>query len=124
MSPHRALIIEDNADLATIFAEALKAAGFTTSIVQDGGQAMAQLLELLPSVIILDLHLPQISGQEILEQIRAHPQLHRSRVIIATADAGLSEELPPQADLILLKPISFIQLATLATRLHATLGNK
>lgn len=117
MSDNFALIIEDNSDLATIFAGALQAAGFDTDIVQDGKTALALLEELTPNVIVLDLHLPHVSGGTILEQIRADPRLSEVRVIVATADPRMADMLKEQSDLVLLKPISFNQLRDLATRL-------
>ena len=117
MNDQQAMIIEDNEDLAIIFAEALQAAGFETSIVQDGEEAIAQLQGSVPKIIILDLHLPYVSGEDILKQIRADERLVETRVIIATADPRMADMLKDQADLVLLKPISFGQLRDLAARL-------
>jgi two-component system cell cycle response regulator DivK len=112
-----AMIIEDNEDLAIIFAEALQAAGLETDIIQDGETALEQLTDSRPRIIILDLHLPYVSGEEVLEQIRADERLAESKVIIATADPRMADMLKDSADLVLLKPISFGQLRDLAARL-------
>ena len=117
MSKRSAMIIEDNEDLAIIFAEALQAAGFDTGIIQDGDTARARLQSCVPNIIILDLHLPYVSGEDILKQIRADERLVKTRVIIATADPRMADMLKDQADLVLLKPISFGQLRDLAARL-------
>jgi DNA-binding response OmpR family regulator len=113
-----ALIIEDEPDLAAIFAEALQMAGFDTEIVHDGQTALARLAATTPAVVTLDLHLPHISGQTILQQIRADKRLAQTRVLLTTADALMAESLRREADLVLLKPISFNQLRDLAIRLH------
>ena len=81
-----ALIIEDDIDLGTIFAEAIKAAGFDTQIIPDGKQAAERLTELTPVLVILDLHLPHVSGRELLEQIRADDRLANTNVVVTTAD--------------------------------------
>jgi CheY-like chemotaxis protein len=112
-----AMIIEDNEDLAIIFAEALQAAGLKTGIIQHGDRALKQLEDTIPSIIILDLHLPYVSGEEILKQIRADERLAETKVIIATADPRMADMLKDRADLVLLKPISFGQLRDLAARL-------
>lgn len=117
MNKRFAMIIEDNEDLAIIFAEALQAAGFDTGIIQDGDTALARLETCVPSLIILDLHLPYVSGEDILKQIRVDERLAETRVIIATADPRMADMLKDQADLVLLKPISFGQLRDLAARL-------
>jgi DNA-binding response OmpR family regulator len=117
MTEKFALIIEDEADLATIFSEALKAGGFKTEIIQDGAVAIERLKEVEPIVVILDLHLPHVSGPDILRQIRADERLKDTRVLVATADASLAETLVDEADLVLLKPVSFAQLRMMAERL-------
>lgn len=113
-----ALIIEDDFDLATIFDEALKAAEFKTEVIRAGDTAMARLAVVAPDVVILDLHLPHVAGTDILDQIRADERLAAARVIITTADARLAETMHNQADLVLVKPISFSQLRDMAVRLR------
>lgn len=117
MSKPFALIVEDDMDLSLIFSEALQAAQFEVEIISDGGQASARLKEVQPSVVVLDLHLPHVTGEELLNQIRADERLNEARVIIATADPIMGEALAGTADLVLIKPISFNQLRDLATRL-------
>jgi CheY-like chemotaxis protein len=118
MSKPFALIIEDDEDLATIFAEALQAAKFETEIIRDGQEAIARLAETIPVVVVLDLHLPRVSGADVLRQIRADERLAQTRIMVATADSLMAEKLREQADLILLKPISFSQMRDLAARLR------
>ena len=113
-----ALIIEDDLNLATIYAEALRMAEFETEIVHDGQTALARLTVTTPTVVLLDLHLPYVSGQTILQQIRADKRLAKTRVLLATADSLKAESLQGEADLVLLKPISFHQLRDLAKRLR------
>jgi len=117
MSDKFALIIEDDEDLATIFSEALKAGGFQTEIIYDGAIARQRLAEVCPDVVVLDLNLPHVDGNQLLNQIRADERLEKTRVLVATADSGMANMLDREADLILLKPISFIQLRTMAERL-------
>jgi len=118
MSLPLALIIEDDTKLAHIFAEALRAAKFETEIIKDGHSALDRLAATTPAVVVLDLHLPEESGETILHQIRADERLAETRVMVATADPYLAEVLRSQADLVLIKPISFGQLRDLAKRLR------
>jgi len=123
---HRsALIIEDNLDLAVVFAQALQAAGYATGIIEDGSQALARLAVATPDIVVLDLHIPLASGAEILRQIRADARLDKTRVIVATADSRVPDVLREQADLVLIKPVSFSQLRDLAARFSVPmlLGN-
>jgi PAS domain S-box-containing protein len=114
-----ALIIEDDADLAAIFAEALKSAGFEPQVIRDGAIAQRRIKEITPHIIILDLHLPHVDGSTLLTQIRADGALKGTIVIVATADALMGELYRDVADIVLIKPISFIQLRDLSARLRA-----
>ena len=113
-----ALIIEDDDKLSRIFAEALQQAEFVIEIIEDGNTALKRLAETVPAIVVLDLHLPYVSGDKILRQIRADERLAKTRVILATADALMAESLRQDSDLVLLKPISFMQLRDLASRLR------
>ena len=117
MSNQSALIIEDDYDASLIFAEALQAAGVQTEIIRSGDTALARLAVTTPGVVVLDLHLPYTAGTDILSQIRADGRLAETRIIVATADPRLAETLQDEADLVLIKPISFSQLRDLAARL-------
>ena len=71
-----ALIIEDDEDLANIFAEALRGVGFEVEHLPDGRSALDRLQTGTPPfLILLDMHIPQISGDRILQQIRADARL-------------------------------------------------
>jgi DNA-binding response OmpR family regulator len=113
-----ALIVEDDQKQATVFAQALKMAQFEIEVIRDGNEALSRLAAVVPAVVVLDLHLPQVGGKDILQQIRADSRLDNTRVILATADALLADSLQSEADLVLLKPISFGQLRDLAKRLR------
>jgi DNA-binding response OmpR family regulator len=114
-----ALIVEDDIDLSTIFAEALRSAGFEAQVVRDGAAAAERLRAVTPDVVVLDLHLPHVSGMDILEQIGAGERLSTTRVIVTTADPRMAEIVQDRVDLVLIKPISFVQLRDLASRLMA-----
>jgi CheY-like chemotaxis protein len=115
----KALVIEDYADQAIVFQRALAQAGFDTETFTNGALAQTRLAEIAPALIILDLHLPGVTGEIILKQIRGDQRLVNTRVIIATADTLLGQRLSADADLVLLKPISFRQLYQVAERYHA-----
>jgi two-component system cell cycle response regulator DivK len=113
-----ALIIEDDEDLSEIFGQALSAANYEIEIIRDGAIAQERLKEVLPVVVVLDMHLPHVSGNTLLKQIRADERLKKTRVVVATADAQMGESLRGEADLVLIKPITFTQLRDLTSRLH------
>lgn len=113
-----ALIIEDNEDQNLVFTTALEQAGYYTESIQDGTKAQERLTEIVPTVVVLDLHLPGVDGEQLLKQIRADKRLAETRIILATADALLASALQSEGDFVFLKPISFSQLKQLAARFN------
>ena len=112
------LIIEDDEDLSAIFDEALSSAGYVTEIIRNGQTALDRLAVITPDVVILDMHLPQVTGAEILRYIRSEKRLAFTNVVVTTADAIMGEQVRDSADFVLIKPISFGQLRDLTARLN------
>jgi CheY-like chemotaxis protein len=114
-----ALIIEDDEDLASIFAEALRGVGFEVELVADGKSAQERLIHGVPPfLILLDMHLPHVSGADLLTNIiKKDQRFANTIVIITTADARMGEAYTEQVDFVMIKPISFVQLRDLTSRL-------
>ena len=114
-----ALIIEDDEDLANIFAEALRGVGFEVEHVADGKTAEERLKHGTPPfLVLLDMHLPHVSGGDLLINIiKKEEHLAKTVVIITTADARMGETYGEMVDFVLIKPISFVQLRDLTSRL-------
>lgn len=115
-----ALIVEDSPDTAEIFDAALTTAGYTTEIINDGQIAINRLDEIEPYLILLDLHLPNVPGDKILDYIIKQDHLKNVRVIIASADGQLADfqgHKNKDQLMIMQKPVSFDQLTLISKRL-------
>jgi CheY-like chemotaxis protein len=114
-----ALIVEDDEDLASIFAEALRGVGFDVEHIADGRVAQERLKSGSPPfLILLDMHIPHVSGGDLLTNIiKKEKHLAQTMVIVTTADARMGETYSEMADFVLIKPISFVQLRDLTSRL-------
>jgi DNA-binding response OmpR family regulator len=117
-----ALVIEDDEAHANLFSEALEKAEFEVEIIRDGKTALSRLAHTIPAVVVLDINLPYISGVDILRHIRGDERLAKTRVIIASANSQITATLHDEADLVLMKPVSYSQLCALAARLGAQKG--
>ena len=117
MAKNFALVIEDDIDLSEIFTKALQAAGFEVETIHDGKSAEDRLTEVVPNVIVLDMHLPHVDGATLLKQIHADERLSGVRIIIATADNVQAEFYRSMATIVMVKPISFSQLRDISARL-------
>lgn len=117
--PH-AIIVEDEESLSTIFRKAIDMAGYSVEVIANGQDALNRFENFTPQLILLDLHLPQVTGDEIIEKLRMNPDFDKTRIILATADARLGNHVESKADLVLIKPIRFSTLKRLASRFNPT----
>ena len=109
-------IVEDYEDSANVFSWALEMAGYEVEVAADGAIAQKRLAEIVPDLIVLDLHIPYVPGDVLLQQIHTDARFANTRIFLATADANMASQLRDKAELILLKPISPTQLRDLAER--------
>jgi len=120
MSDRLALIIEDQEEIADIYSNALEIADFKTEIFTDGKQALEQLPNRHPQLIILDMNLPHVSGHYLFKQMRSIDHLMNVPVIICTANTVMADAMKAEindTDYILVKPVSIHQLNGLVTNL-------
>ena len=101
-----ALIVEDDKALANIFAMVMQKLDIETVAFYQGDQALAWLAEQCPDLLILDLHVPIVSGFTILEHLRASPQGKQVPVIVTTADVLTVDTIRDHVDAVLTKPFS------------------
>jgi DNA-binding response OmpR family regulator len=86
----KVLIIEDDRDLANLFKLVLEMSGFEASTVHDGTQGVELLMNKpLPEAVMLDMHLPGVSGEQIYAMMTERGEAHR--VVICSADVQLVE---------------------------------
>jgi PleD family two-component response regulator len=118
MDKYQVLIVDDDRDTAAFFSVVLSLVGFECQVVNTGREAIARLAATQPDMVLLDMRLGQeITGEDILYQIRSNPRFAKTRVIITTAYPGMAQPITDLADLTLIKPIAIDQLQTLSERL-------
>jgi CheY-like chemotaxis protein len=119
MTNPRALVVEDDKDVAELYGRVLESLGFETEIIRRGEAASARLMAVVPAVVLLDLHLSaHISGSDILHQIRADKRLIETRVVVISGHPELAETIRDEADVVLNKPVDVGELSDLISRLH------
>jgi DNA-binding response OmpR family regulator len=110
------LIVEDDTELGSAFAEVLDMSGLRTQLVRDGRAALNTLADTVPDLVLLDLHLPEVSGLTVLDYIRSNKRLEATRVVIVSADVVRAQRLKERADLVLVKPVGFNEIFSLVER--------
>jgi CheY-like chemotaxis protein len=112
-----AVIVEDNLLLSNMFSRALRDIDYRTWIIEDGRSAIEWLSGNVPDLLLLDLHLPFISGKDIFEKFEHDPRFRNTYIVLVTADARLGETLRERVDFFLNKPVDLGQLQQMAHRL-------
>ena len=88
----RILVVEDNDLNRRLFCDVLKANGFEVEPVADGLEAIAAALAFVPSLVIMDIQLPNVSGLDLIAQMKRDPMLRPIPVLAVTAYAGKGDE--------------------------------
>jgi CheY-like chemotaxis protein len=113
----RILVVDDDVEAADSLASLLQAAGYGDArVAYTGATALALAAEFVPTVALVDLELPDMSGYEVARQLSQHPQLHALRLIALTADnEHPGRELAREVGLerYLIKPVGSAELAEL-----------
>ncbi|MEA2416828.1 MAG: hypothetical protein QOI58_3485, partial [Thermoanaerobaculia bacterium] len=87
------LIVEDDSDLARVMTTALQRHGLHTVHTASGNEALRLCNEHPPSLIVLDLGLPDLDGYEVVRSLRRSPTLkHVPLLVYSALDLGSSEQ--------------------------------
>ena len=84
-SPPLVLIVDDERDLVRLLEFNLQEAGFETVSAYTGEEALQKVRQRVPDLVVLDLMLPDISGNEVCRQLRAFPRTRHVPVLMLTA---------------------------------------
>jgi two-component system, cell cycle response regulator DivK len=81
------LVVEDNPVNRELIREILEAQGYSVVEAQDGAEAIAMLREKTPTVAIIDIQMPKVSGLELIKLIREDERLYQTKCLALTAYA-------------------------------------
>lgn len=103
----RVLIVEDERDLLDSLQEFFEDEGFAVQTANNGAEALSLLdAEELPQVVLLDLAMPVLDGNQLYARMRAEPRLASIPVIVSTSDPSRA----PSGVLIMKKPVNLNSL--------------
>lgn len=111
----RVLIVDDDELLARYYREVLEGAGMQVDILHDPGQTVEALERKLPDIVLMDLQMPEISGQNLAAVIRQYDQWMGLPIVYLSAehDPALQlKALKQGADDFLTKPVDDAHLIT------------
>lgn len=99
----RVLLAEDDDDVRDSIRDTLTARGYDVVPVNDGAEALAYLARDVPSLVVLDLHMDDVSGWEVLRFLRATPRLRDVGVLVVS---GADQASLPRSVAFLRKPFA------------------
>jgi CheY-like chemotaxis protein len=103
------LIVDDERDIRESLQEYFEDEGIRAEIAANGAEALERLMrDPLPCVVILDLIMPIVNGNEVYDRMQKDPRLAKVPVIISTSDPSRA----PSGVLIMKKPIDLDLLLT------------
>ena len=120
MTP-QVLVVEDEDALSTLLQYNLEKEGYAVRVACDGEEAMVQVDEKLPDLIVLDWMLPRVSGIEVCRRLRSRADTRNVPIVMLTARGEESDRirgLDTGADDYVIKPFSMTELTA---RLRAVL---
>lgn len=88
----RILVVEDNELNLKLFCDLLRAHGHETLAVSDGREVLQQAGTFRPDLVIMDIHLPHVSGLDLIIALKADPALASVPIMAVTAYAGKGDE--------------------------------
>jgi DNA-binding response OmpR family regulator len=109
----RILIVEDDADIASLVERYLRRAGHDTDVVGSGDRALVSARQQVPALVVLDLMLPGLDGMEVCRALRRDPGTRTVPIIMLTArseEADRIAGLREGADDYVTKPFSAAEL--------------
>ncbi len=111
-----ALVVDDDVCVRSLLAELLDEEGFEVHTASNGFSGLRLAAESRPHVILLDLVLPEVSGQEMLRELRENPLTRDAAIVIVSgnADSLLDQQLA-EVDAVVRKPFD---VAMLIATLH------
>jgi two-component system cell cycle response regulator DivK len=121
------LVVEDNELNLKLFCDLLRAHGYEADPVRDGREAVAHARDFGPDLIIMDIQMPHITGLELIEQLKADPELKAIPIMAVTAYAAKGDEeriRDAGAEGYVSKPISVVRFVQAVSELLASAAER
>jgi two-component system alkaline phosphatase synthesis response regulator PhoP len=107
------LVVDDEPQVVWMLQFSLEAEGYRTYAARNGQEALEEIEEQRPSLMLLDIMMPVMDGWSVLESLRQLPEDERPRVIVVSARSSLRDRAKAAelgADAFVAKPFSVDEL--------------
>jgi len=110
---HRVLIVDDEPNIVAALEFLLQKNGYQVRVAVNGEDALGQLDDFRPDLVLLDVMVPKVSGYEVCQRMRAQPKWRDIKVVMLSAkgrEVEVEKGLSLGADLYVTKPFSSAEL--------------
>jgi two-component system nitrogen regulation response regulator NtrX len=111
----RILVVDDEAPIAGLIADMLEDEGYSVRIHHDGASALIDILKDPPALLILDIAMPVMVGDELLRYLRRHGYEHLP-VVVMTAGLRPDQYLAQGANVVIAKPFDLLEMLAAVQR--------
>lgn len=108
----RVMIVDDDRTTVTLLETLLTMDGFEVSLVGRGGDVLDRALQDNPDIFLIDYHLTDMEGPEVVTALRATPEFATAPIVIASGMNVEKAALNAGATMFMLKPLEPGSLAT------------
>ena len=111
----KVLVVEDDLLNRMFYSAVLEGKGYEVAFVRDGAHVLAEVDRFAPDLITMDIHLPSISGLELIKRLQRDARKRKIPILAITGFAGRNEEARIRragARGYLAKPVSVAKLTT------------
>ena len=84
-------VVDDDADIRSVVEHGLRSVGYRCVTASDGASALKLIGPSEPALVVLDIHLPDMHGLEVLDALRAEPRTEEIPVVLLTADNRIDQ---------------------------------
>jgi CheY-like chemotaxis protein len=114
VSEARILIIDDEAAVCDVMAMILEDAGYVVEKATGGLEALARIKKKLPALVVLDLMMPNVSGWDVYQTLRAAKRTRKVPVVVVSADRDvLARARTLGANALISKPFQLEELLSI-----------
>ncbi len=89
----KVLVIDDNADLATMISRMLEAGGYECIVANDGKNGLTMLQQTKFDAAILDLAMPGFTGFDVIDALEKNGKLKEQKIVVLTAAEVSNEKM-------------------------------
>lgn len=89
-APYQVLVVEDSRTAAALIARTLSEGGMQSTVIHDPRRVLEGMVQVVPDLILMDMHMPGCNGVEVTRVLRQHPEFLSTPVVYLSGDSDIA----------------------------------